>query len=104
MSSMRAGCVLCCYAHNLSRPVVALILVYFKFSILILRFFLVTQARHSTALTTCRHVECQHDREKQNQPKIRRSDWTAPLTYSFLFSCQTVKNYVFGYFGIFLEN
>jgi hypothetical protein len=43
MSSMRAGCVLCCYAHNLSRPVVALILVYFKFSILILRFFLVTQ-------------------------------------------------------------
>jgi hypothetical protein len=50
MSSMRAGCVLCCYAHNLSRPVVALILVYFKFSILILRFFLVTQAGKETSI------------------------------------------------------
>lgn len=35
MSSMRAGCVLCCNAHNfLSRPVVSQDTGYFKFSML----------------------------------------------------------------------
>lgn len=33
MSSMRAGCGLCCVAHNLSRPVVVLILVTLNFLI-----------------------------------------------------------------------
>lgn len=47
MSSMRAGCGLCLAFLVLDRC--------FKFPSLT-----VTQARHSTALTTCRHFECQH--------------------------------------------